>query len=312
MKKAAIYPMGILIGMVLITLTILAGAVAAKEDLIVPFNIDRNKVIIPTSVNGSPPLLLILDTGMGFDGVYLFHNDALGLIDTTGAIEVRVPGAGSGEASKATMIETGRIGFGDVTVGDQRVIVSHSEHTQSFPTDGVIGWNLFGHYIVEIDYDSQRIFLHDTTYAPPDSGWTMLPVELRNNLPFFDVTVQVIAGEVVPMQVYIDLASGDALELLVHPKQKFTMPKDLTPGNLGTGLSGDINGYSGRSVRMQIGGYELHDIRTSFAPAKVRSKQGDTDGILGDDLIRRFNIIFDYPHSRLYIRPNKTFELPFE
>ncbi len=278
----------------------------------VPFELERNKVIIPTSINGSPPLRLILDTGMGFDGVYLFHKDAMRAIDTAGAIEVRVPGAGSGPPSTATMIETGQIGFGDVSLADQRVIISHSGHTQTFPTDGVIGWSLFGHYIVEVDYDAQRICLHDSAYVPSDTGWTILDVEMRKNLPFFDVTVEVIEGEVVPMKVYIDLASGDALELLIRPGQKYTLPKNLTAGNLGTGLSGDIDGYSGRSVRLTIGGYDLHDIPTSFAPAGVRSKQEGADGILADDLIRRFNIIFDYPHSRLYIKPNETFGLPFE
>ena len=61
----------------------------------VPFTIDRNKIIIPTVVNGSQPLRLILDTGMKFDGVYLFHEAVLDWIDTTGAIEVHVGGAGS-------------------------------------------------------------------------------------------------------------------------------------------------------------------------------------------------------------------------
>lgn len=285
---------------------------AAQEAPAVPFDLDRNRIIVPTSVNGSQPLRLILDTGMGFDGVYLFHKEALNLIDTTGAIEVRVPGAGGGEPSTATMIETGRIVFGDVSVAGQRVIVSHSQHTQRFPTDGVIGWNLFGHYIVEIDYDQLRIFLHDTAYAPSDSDWVSVPIELKNNLPFFDVTVEVIAHEVKPMRVYIDLASGDALELLVHQGQIFTMPDSLVASNLGTGLSGDINGQYGRSVRLQIGGYDLYDIRTAFAPREVRSKQKGADGILGNDLIRRFNIIFDYPHSRLLLRPDKTFRVPFD
>lgn len=309
--KIAFMPV-ILFVLTMLAVSMTSTGASGSEIPIVPFELERNKVILPVLINGSPPQRLILDTGMGFDGVYLFHTDFLQTIDTAGAIEVRVPGAGSGEASKATMIESGNIVFGDVTVTDQRVIVSHSEHTQSFPTDGVIGWNLFGHYIVEIDYDTKRIFLRDTTYTPPDSTWTILPIELKRNLPFFDVTAEVIEGEIVPMRVYIDLASGDALELLTHPGQIFTMPNDLTAGNLGTGLSGDIDGYTGRSAGLNIGGYELHDIRTSFAPAGVRSKQDGADGILGDDLIRRFNIIFDYPHSRLYIRPNNTFEEPFE
>ncbi|MBN1211960.1 MAG: aspartyl protease family protein [candidate division Zixibacteria bacterium] len=283
-----------------------------REFLKVPFHIDRNRIIIPAAVNGSRPLRLILDTGMGFDGVYLFHKEVLDLIDTTGAIEVRIPGAGSGEASAATMTETGRIEFGDITINDQRVLVSHSANTQTFPTDGVTGWNFFGHYIVEIDYDKQCILLRDTAYVHSDSSWLVLPIELKKGLPFLEVKVEVVEGELVPMTVYIDLASGDALELLVHPGQKFTLPDNLTKSYLGTGLSGDINGHHGRSHRLQIGKYELNDIATAFAPAGVRSKQEGADGILGNDLMRRFNIIFDYPHSRLFIRPNKTFKVPFE
>jgi hypothetical protein len=283
-----------------------------REALTVPFSIERNRIIVPTVINGSQPQRILLDTGMRFDGVYLFHKEALKLIDTAGAIEVRVPGAGSGEASKATMIESGHLEFGDLTVDRQRILVSHSEQTQTFPTDGVIGWNLFGHYIVEIDYDLGRIFLRDSMYVPSDSSWLIIPVEMNNDLPFLDAMVEVIAGETVPMKVYIDLASGEALELLMHKTQQFTMPDSLTESSLGTGLSGDIFGYYGRSVRLKIGEYELHDIRTAFAPAHVRSKQNGADGILGNDVIRRFNIIFDYFHGRLYLRPNTMFSVPFD
>jgi len=70
------------------------------------------------------------------------------------------------------------------------------------------------------------------------------------------------------------------------------MPDSLKSAYLGTGLSGDINGSVGRSERLQVGEFTLSDIRTSFAPAEVRSKQQGADGILGNDCIRRFNVIF--------------------
>ena len=301
-----------LISSLLLTIALFPSLAFCGDTLKVPFRIDRNRIIIPTQVNGSQPLNIILDTGMRFDGVYLFHQDALKLIDTTGAVEARVPGAGSGEASIVTMIETGNVRFGEVVITNQRIMVSHSAHTQTFPTDGVIGWNLFGHYIVEVDYDQQLIQLRDTAYFSFDSSWTVIPVEMRDNFPFFDITVEVVDGEVVPLEVYIDLASGDALELLVHPNQKFTLPKNVTWDRLGTGLSGDFYGNRGRSKRLLLGGYELTNVTTSFAPTEVRSKQETGDGIFGNDLIRRFNIVFDYPHQRLLIKPNKTFTQPFE
>ncbi|UCG61507.1 MAG: aspartyl protease family protein [Candidatus Zixiibacteriota bacterium] len=278
----------------------------------VPFKLDRNRVIVPTSVNGSSPLNLILDTGMRFDGVYLFHKELAAEIDTTGAIEVKVPGAGAGEPSTAIMIETGRLVFGDVTVDSQRVLISSSPHTQNFPTDGVIGWNFFGHYTVEIDYDTRTIVLHETGSFQADTTWRRVPVVMKKDMPFLQCELEVIPGDTVSATMYIDLASGDALELLVRDDQKFSMPDDLEQGYLGTGLSGDITGHRGRSHRLCLEGYDLFDVATSFAPATVRSKQEGADGILGGDAIRRFNIVFDYAHSRLFIRPNSHFREPFE
>jgi hypothetical protein len=289
-----------------------AACPAAEMPRYVPFKLERNRVIIPTRINGSRPLDLNLDTGLTFDGVYLFKENLAKEIDMTGAIHVQVPGAGSGKASTAIMIEHGTLSFGEAMVDSQRVIISQSERTQGFPSDGIIGWNLFGHATVEIDYDHDMIMLHDTTALDLDSTWTSVPIVLKKNLPFLEGKVEVVAGEIVPVTFYIDLASGSALELLTKTGQKFSMPDSVKSSYLGTGLSGDIHGSIGRSRHLWLGPFELSDVRTDFAPAEVRSKQQGADGILGNDAIRRFNVIFDYTHRRLYIRPSKYFAVPFE
>ena len=282
------------------------------EDLSVPFHLKRNVVLIPTSINGSAPLDLILDTGMGFDGVYLFNDKVLEAIDTSSVIQVRVPGAGSGEPSEALMIENGTLTFGDVTVDSQRVIISTSQFTQGFRSDGVIGWNLFGHYVVSIDYDTETITLFGDDFVEPDSSWQAIPIVIKRNLPFLQGTVEVVEGESVDVTMYIDLASDKALELLTGPDQKYTLPDSLTSSYLGTGLSGDIHGHLGITRKLWLGGRLLSDIPTAFAPAEVRSRQEGADGILGNDCIRRFNVIFDYPHNRLYVKPSKYFSRAFE
>ncbi len=288
------------------------SALIRKEGIAIRFYLDRNRVIIPVSVNGSKELNIILDTGMRFDGVYLFHEELVGEIDTAGAIEVRVPGAGAGEASTATMIETGHIKFGEVELDSQRVIISRSPHTQTFPTDGVIGWNLFGHYTVEINYDHEYIILHDTTGYEADASWHEVPVNMVDGMPFFDCRVEVLGGDDVALNTYIDLASGDALELLTGADQKFKMPDNLIDDYLGTGLSGDIHGQRGKASKLTFGGFTLHDITTQFAPTDVRSKQDGSEAILGNDAVRRFNIVFDYAHCRLFIKPSKYFTISFD
>jgi hypothetical protein len=281
------------------------------ESLQVPFQLKRNVVIIPTRINGSHPLDLILDTGMTFDGVNLFDDKISKEIDASKVIEVRVPGAGSSEPSTALMIEDGVLAFGDITVDSQRVIMSTSQYAQGFKSDGVIGWNLFGHYIVSINYDKEVISLYGEDFAPPDSGWQIIPIALKKNIPFIEGNLEVTRGDTIRALFYIDLASNEALELLTKPDQKFKLPDSLTPSYLGTGLSGDIHGFYGSSLHLLLGDYELSNIPTAFAPAEVRSKQEGADGIIGNNCIRRFNVIVDYPHNRLYLRPNKYFPMAF-
>ena len=62
---------------------------------------------------------------------------------------------------------------------------------------------------------------------------------------------------------------------------------------------------------MKLGSFYLNDVVTTFAPAEIRSKQEDADGIIGNDVLRRFNLIFDYKNEKLYLKPNPFFSEPF-
>jgi len=77
-------------------------------------------------------------------------------------------------------------------------------------------------------------------------------------------------------------------------------------------LGGDINGKRGKISKVSIGPFELSDVAAAFAPAEVRSKQKGSDGVIANNLLRRFNLIFDYSNKKLYIKPNTHFSEPFK
>ena len=56
----------------------------------------------------------------------------------------------------------------------------------------------------------------------------------------------------------------------------------------------------------------MKNVVTAFPDAEVRSKQEGADGIVGSDLRRRFNVIFDYGRLRIYLKPNRAFDERFE
>jgi hypothetical protein len=88
---------------------------------------------------------------------------------------------------------------------------------------------------------------------------------------------------------------------------KFKLPQITDNKHLGTVLSGDIYGHTGKISTLIVGTYELNYITASIADAEVRSKQDNADAILGSGILKRFNIIFDYADKKLYLKPNIHF-----
>ena len=140
-----------------------------------------------------------------------------------------------------------------------------------------------------------------------------IPFELlRNKIPFLDASVSIIGDKEIDVSIYIDLASSEALELLVKPEMKFALPGNLKSKYLGKGLDGHILGQFGRVASLKIGSFMLRDVPTAFPKSEVRSRQHGADGILCNNALRRFNLIFDYSRRKLYIKPNSHFSESFD
>ncbi len=287
-----------------------AGPIASPR---VPFRLFHQKTLVPVHFDGSRDLHLILDTGMGFDGVLLFN---LGLRDSIGmrnAIEAKIPGAGSGPPSAALFADSMAFDVGTTRFENQRVVLLTSTRMSSETVDGVIGYSLLGHYSVEVNFDSLTLTLHDPPQFVPGDGWAELLLSFdANHLPFLETSIVVESGAPVALRTYIDCASSEAIELLERPEMKFAMPKQTDDIYLGRGLSGDIYGKRARIAKLILGPHVLTDVRAAFAPAKVRSKARGADAVLANAALRRFNVVFDYARSRLLITPNSHFHEPFE
>ena len=141
--------------------------------------LDRNKTILSVQVGKIRPLKIILDSGMGWDGLLIFNpvlTDALGLRDPR---EATLGGAGSGNPQTALVSEGMSFSIGPKEFKNQRVVVLQSDHFRGFSNDGTVGYSLFGHFVVEIDNDRSWLRLHDPGTVSPrfvmDGGPDFLP-----------------------------------------------------------------------------------------------------------------------------------------
>lgn len=283
----------------------------AKTDQI-PFKLINNKTIIPVKVGDSRELKIILDSGMGWDGLLIMNpalKDSIKLINPQ---EANLGGAGSGNAQPAFFSDSMSFIINKTEFQNQRIVVLTSDHYKGFQNDGVIGYSLFGHYLIEIDYDNMTISLFPPGQKTIDRAWMEIPVTFNErNIPCIGVNVSINGENPVTLNCYIDYASSESIELLMKPGQKFSLPEVTEEYYLGRGLSGDIYGKRGKIAKVVIGPYELKNISAAFAPAEVRSKQRGTDAVVANNLLRRFNLIFDYANKKFYIKPNSHFDAQF-
>lgn len=288
-----------------------ASASASNKQLQIPFKLVGNVIMLPVRVNHSREFKVILDTGMHFDGLLLYNIGPEDSIALKTATQVLVPGAGGDSPSTALMADSMSFFVGALECKDQRIIILQDDRLRGISSEGVVGFSLFGKYIVQVDYDRMIITLHESGIEL-DSSWTLLAMTFKeNNIPWINGAVDINGGEEIPVSLYIDLASPDALELLIKEEMKFSLPLKLEDAYLGTGLSGDIHGQKGRISSLKLGPFYLKDVLTAFAPAEIRSKQENADGVIGNNSLRRFNVIFDYKGKKLYLKPNEYFSEPF-
>ncbi len=274
----------------------------------IPLNEIGNKTHVTVKIGNIEIPDILIDSGFAFDGLMIYNPDYKDSLDLSTAFEIRIGGAGSAEASKALMADSMDFFLAGIKMTGQKLIMLQGDTYKGFPSNGILGYSIFGHYATEFDYDNNTITLHDSLQSNPDSSWATIPLYFKNNnIPWLDASIVISDEAPIALSMYIDYAAGDAILLLEKPAMKFNLPDETIKVHIGRGLSGDIYGKTGTINSLILGPYILSNVKASFADARVRSKQDKADAILGIGSLRRFNLIFDYKNKKLHLKPNRHF-----
>lgn len=280
--------------------------------IVIPFDLINNKTIIQSKIGDSRLIRIVLDTGMDWDGMVITNTDLADSIDLHNPIEASIGGAGNSGEANAVFSDSMTFTIGSEEFKYQRIVILRQGGFTGGSFDGVTGYSIFGHFTVEVNYDRSEIILYQPGELEIDKSWTAIPIYFKENMiPWMDAGIVIENEKPVPISCYIDYASSESIELLMKPGQKFSMPANTEEYYLGRGLSGDIYGLKGVISKVVIGPYELTGVRAAFAPAGVRSKQKGADGVISNNLLRRFNLVFNYSERKLFIKPNSSFREPF-
>ncbi|MEI6947497.1 aspartyl protease family protein [Paraflavisolibacter sp. H34] len=181
------------------------------------------------------------------------------------------------------------------------------------PIDGIIGYSVLSRYIVKINYDSARLeFWSRGVLKYPRGGHLLRPL-IPSTLPVQPVRVR--DERTISSRFLYDLGAGMNLVLssdfikdsaLLAPKRKLYRKE-------AEGLGGAIDMWITAIKEVKLGPYRFRNVPVYvFDDVNNVTSYPYMGGLLGSDLLRRFNCIINYEKKEFHLLPNGHFKDPFD
>lgn len=289
-----------------------------KDNDKIRFKLIDNLIVLPVEVNGLE-LSFLLDSGVSKPILFnLVNTDSL-QIKNVETIYLR--GLGEGGAVEALRSRKNVLKLGNAININQDIYVIFDEKINftprlGIPIHGIIGYDIFKDFIVEINYSTKVIKLHnpETYIYKKCKKCETFGLSFFNRKPYIDGVVE-INSKKIPIKLLIDTGSSDSLWLFEDDSLGISSKYDKHFDDfLGKGLSGSIYGKRSKVTLFSLKNFKLTDVNVAFPDSSsisIAKNIKSRNGSLSSEILRRFNIIMDYKNSKITLRKNGNFNSSF-
>jgi len=276
----------------------------------------KNLIIIPIYINEKGPYNFVLDTGVG--PLIITEPSIIDSLNFANMRKIKVSGLGleSVEAfvSQNITARVGRAVANHIPTAILKEDLFNLSGHLGLKIYGLIGFNFFNSFIVDIRYSENRIIFSEQGAKIKYKG-SKIPIVIESLKPYIYAEVDAPNSGKIKAKLLMDTGASHALSMEMFNGEMFPLPYSKIKANLGMSLSGQIKGFLGRIKAFSIGEFDFKDVISGFPDFQVISQKIDLktrNGNVGADLLRKFNIQFNYQEGFMYVRPNSNYKTPFE
>jgi hypothetical protein len=266
----------------------------------IPFDLVNNHIYVDGRIDGKPARFLV-DTG----GSNLLTPAAARKFGLTGEGKLAAGGVGD-ERVDLSLAHAQEVRVGNAVLAKPVFYVidlGDLPKVEGVAADGLVGYEMFRRFGVEIDYANHRLVMSDPAkFAAPADG-VAIPFQLDERIP-------IVTGNLdgLPMRISIDTGSRSSLTLHApfvkdnHLVEKYHAAPEAV---MGWGVGGASRGRPARFGTLQIGDVRIDGIAGDmYLGNKGAFTSPDLTGNLGGGVLRRFDVAFDYAKKIMYLAPN--------
>ncbi|WP_157580889.1 aspartyl protease family protein [Segetibacter koreensis] len=196
----------------------------------------------------------------------------------------------------------------DIHINDYELLTS----VYGVRIDGIIGYSFLSRYIVKIDYDNNVVEVwNQGKIKYPKSGILLNPI--INGIPVFDASV--IDNTSISSRFYFDTGAGLCLLMSEAFEQDSSI---LSKGKKiiltqAEGLGGKTQMKLTTVKQIKIGKYKFKKVPAHIFKDEYNvTAYPSLGGLIGNDLLRRFNLILNYSEKEIHLKPNSHFKESFD
>jgi predicted aspartyl protease len=289
-----------------IVLAAVTAAVSTSSSSTVPFTLFDNRMLVQVSVDGSGPYTMIVDTGSDQLVITPSVAQRLGLATRRAGF---ANGAGSGSAelrlTRVPTITVGSLRFSDVSAAV--LDLGPIQRAIGFPRlDGVIGYNMLRRFRIGVDMDDQQLTFSSAAIPVPKTAVT-IPFTIGGGIMRVAAAVDGVDGTFM-----IDTGDRSSLTLFRHFAEANNFYRNASVRNVitGIGIGGPVYSDVLRTT-VSLFGTTISGVvtRASRDRGGAFAVGGDAASI-GTGLLKRFNVVYDYPNETIFAWPSHFFHEP--
>jgi hypothetical protein len=270
-------------------------------------------ILVSAGVNNyADSLNFILDTGSGGISLDSATVDELGIPVIPSDKTIK----GIGGVRKVSFLNNATLRLPGLAVENLNFHVNDYEILTSvygIRIDGIIGYSFFSRYIININYDLLQINVFSKgEYKYPAGGFMLFP--MFTGLPM--QTLQFTDSRKFVQRFYLDTGAG--LNFLLSENylndsavlKKKRKPPVVTQAE---GVGGKMSMRLTTIKELKVGPYRFRRVPTFLFKDEYNViNYPFVGGLLGNDILRRFNITFNYAKQQVHIVPNLHFKDEFD
>lgn len=274
----------------------------------IPFAIaGDSRIYVTAFVNGSDSLRFLVDTGASSIVLNTNSPKLKGLIHNGESVDnLGTSGENSIEYSNDNSVKVGTIHYDNAGC-------AHIPYPPEY-WDGVLGLNGLAAFNIEINYDDFKIYCYTKDTLTADNSYVSLPFEYKYNVPFIHIPIR-LNGTMHNLLLEVDTGSDRIIDLNTPFVNNNNLLETQKPFAISCIASSDGGSGELKNVffdEVIVGPYIMPKVAGAFSTLTfgMQSKE-DIDGMIGNNFLKRFNMLIDFSDNKIYLQPNNLYYTPF-